>query len=296
MDGTEAKGELTVRVLRETHAAALAAALAAKPETHLFLRANLAKGGIEDTGKRNTATWVGAVEDNSDIAAAAALCWNGACLLHAPEALDHILDTLAGAAPREALELAGPADQVVKAELHGWFRDRSLKHRVEAMVMTLALADLRMPAPMAAGTVDTRPPMGEELAELGAWHADLRDTLHGDARTPENDLAARQFIRLLHDERRDIVATVADKPVAYAAVTIEHEGWVNVGAVYTPPDLRGRGYARCAVAGLLRDAAKGGATHAMLTVTREDPLAARVYAALGFVPAYDWTVVRYHPA
>jgi predicted GNAT family acetyltransferase len=130
---------------------------------------------------------------------------------------------------------------------------------------------------------------------LGEWHAAFNHEVFGDSRSPESDLRARQWVRAMHDERRDGVATVDDRPVAYCAITAGLDGEVNVGAVYTAPELRGRKYAQCAVAGLLRDAARDGMTRACLSAFKGDPAAQAAYAALGFQPAHDWTIARFFP-
>jgi GNAT superfamily N-acetyltransferase len=266
-----------------------------RPDTHLFLRANLARGRLEDEGRRYDGTWVGTVRDDGTVTSVAGLFWNGVCLLQAPAHVDDILDMLAAAAPRELIELCGPTGQVERALLHGLVRDRSLKGRHDSAVMRLALPQLRVPSSLAAKAVDARPPMGEELALLGEWHAAFNYELFGDSRSAEGDLRARQWIRAMHDERRDGVATVEDRPVSYCAITGSLDGEVNIGAVYTPPELRGHKYAQCAVAGLLRDAARDGATRACLTAGKDDPAARGTYAARGFQPAHDWTITRFFP-
>jgi len=56
--------------------------------------------------------------------------------------------------------------------------------------------------------------------------------------------------------------------------------------VWTPPALRGRGYARCAVAGSLLEARAGGARRAILFTSSAS--AARAYEALGFTRAGEY--------
>jgi RimJ/RimL family protein N-acetyltransferase len=287
--------EVTVRVLREANREALAAFLDSRPDTHLFLRANLAKGRLEDEGRRYDGTWVGTVRDDGTVTSIAALFWNGVCLMQTPAHVDEILEMLAAAAPRELIELCGPTDQIERALLHGLVRDRPLRGRHDSTVVRLPLDKLVVPPALDAKSVETRPPTGEELALLGDWHAAFNDELFGEGRSPEADLRARQWIRAIHDERRDGVATVEDRPVAYCAITGSLDDEINIGAVYTPPELRGRGYARCAVAGVLRDAARDGVRRACLTVGKENVAAQRTYAALGFQGAHDWTIARYFP-
>ena len=61
---------------------------------------------------------------------------------------------------------------------------------------------------------------------------------------------------------------------------------VQVGGVYTPPDLRGRGHARRALALHL---AASGAERA--TLFSASAMAARAYRAVGFRQIGDWTLL-----
>lgn len=64
---------------------------------------------------------------------------------------------------------------------------------------------------------------------------------------------------------------------------------VQVGGVYTPPALRSRGYARCAVAGSLLAARAEGAERAILFTN--NPAAVRAYEALGFARIGEYALV-----
>lgn len=296
----EAEKEVRCRVLREGDEEMLEAFLQSRPDTHVFLRFNLRQGGLgEDNGRTYQGTWVGAVEDdpNTDtqrILAVAAIFWNGNVLLQLPEHAYGVLDVLAGAAPRDFTEVGGPTAQVEQTLHHLWLRDRPIRQRFECSLMTVNAETLR--APDGAAGVDVRPPMGEELALLGDWHAAFREELWGIPRGDENDLEARNWVRRMHDLRQGWVATVGDKPVAYAAATAKLDDWVNIGAVYVPPEQRGRDYAKAIVAGIVRDAQRDGIANACLTAEKDQPASIGAYTAIGFEHRFDWSVVRYHDA
>ncbi len=294
--------EVRVRVLREGDEDMLEAFLASRPDTHIFLRFNLRQGGLgEDVGRSYQGTWVGAVEDDPDtdtqrVLAAAAIFWNGRVLLQLPERANEVLDVLAGAAPRDFVEVCGPTAQIEQTLSHAWLRDRPILQRHDTTCMTLSAETFRAPDVLGAAGIDFRPPMGEELALLGDWHAAFREELWGIPRSEENDLDARNWVRRAHELRQGMVVTVGDKPVAYAAATAKLDDWVNIGAVYVPPEQRGRDYAKCVVAGIVRDAQRDGVTNACLIAEKEQPASIGAYTAVGFQPAFDWTVVRYHAA
>ena len=69
---------------------------------------------------------------------------------------------------------------------------------------------------------------------------------------------------------------------------------VQVGGVYTPPALRGRGHARRAVALHLAEAARGGVRRATLFTASE--MAARAYTAIGFQRFGTWTLLLFDGA
>jgi predicted GNAT family acetyltransferase len=65
---------------------------------------------------------------------------------------------------------------------------------------------------------------------------------------------------------------------------------VQVGSVWTPPELRGRGHARAVVAGALLAA---GARRAVLFTGEGNIPAQQAYRALGFERVGDYGVVRF---
>lgn len=65
-------------------------------------------------------------------------------------------------------------------------------------------------------------------------------------------------------------------------------GAVRVGPVYTPPALRGRGYAGTAVAEASRRALAGGARSCMLYTDLANPTSNKIYAEVGYRRAGDW--------
>lgn len=82
-----------------------------------------------------------------------------------------------------------------------------------------------------------------------------------------------------------------DEPVSMTGFNAVLPRIVQVGGVYTPSDLRGRGYARTALAMHLAEVAKEGVTQAVLSAANE--AAAQAYKAVGFARAGDFALVIY---
>ena len=66
---------------------------------------------------------------------------------------------------------------------------------------------------------------------------------------------------------------------------------VQIGGVYTPPPLRGQGFARHAVALHLDEARRRGVGRATLFSASES--AARAYSAIGFEPIGHYTLCHF---
>lgn len=76
---------------------------------------------------------------------------------------------------------------------------------------------------------------------------------------------------------------VSGRPAAMTGFNATLPSAVHIGGVYTPPDQRGRGHARLAVALHLAEARAAGVRHAYLYAFSEQ--AARAYRAIGFAPS-----------
>jgi predicted GNAT family acetyltransferase len=71
-------------------------------------------------------------------------------------------------------------------------------------------------------------------------------------------------------------------------VNLAVAGVVRVGPVYTPPQLRRRGYAGSAVAAVSRRALAAGAARCMLFTDLANPTSNKIYAEVGYRRIADW--------
>jgi predicted GNAT family acetyltransferase len=122
----------------------------------------------------------------------------------------------------------------------------------------------------------------------------------------DHTLAARwldAFAIETREHRGDVDAVVArriasrelwlhddDGPVAIAGVSIPTGGAVRVGPVYTPPDLRGHGYASALVA-RRSAAARADGLRCLLYADLANPTSNAIYRAIGYAPVAEQ--VRY---
>lgn len=83
------------------------------------------------------------------------------------------------------------------------------------------------------------------------------------------------------------------EPVAMAGVGGETPRGIRIGPVYTPPSLRGRGYASNLVGAATADQLANGRTFCFLFTDRANPTSNKIYQALGYQPVGDVDMYRF---
>lgn len=86
---------------------------------------------------------------------------------------------------------------------------------------------------------------------------------------------------------RLVLWEVDGRPVAMAASAREFVGGAGVNLVYTPPELRGRGYATRLVAALSQSLLDAGHPACFLYTDLANPTSNSIYRAIGYEPAFD---------
>lgn len=78
------------------------------------------------------------------------------------------------------------------------------------------------------------------------------------------------------------------RPVAMAAFSAPIAGMSRIGMVYTPPELRGKGYGSAVAYAATRAAQAVGADRVLLFTDLADPVSNAIYHALGYRPVADY--------
>lgn len=258
----------------------------------MFLRSNARAAGLVDSGRPFEGTYVAAIE-NGAVTGVAAHFWNGMLVLQAPapETLEPVARAAVSRSGRELKGLTGPWSQVEAARhaLDLGERKTSLDSRED--LFSLELDDLRIPEQLASGRVVCRRPRGDDIELAARWRVAFSVEALGRADAGEIIVVARAEIERLQEQGSQWILLEDGRPVAYSAFNARLPDAVQVGGVWTPPELRGRGHARAVVAGSLLEARQEGATKAIL-FTGEENLAARAaYEALGFRVVGDYGLV-----
>ena len=129
----------------------------------------------------------------------------------------------------------------------------------------------------------------------------------------ERDLLARwfgAFAREVGDPPGQDHGTAAAGRLAYGCITVWEAGGVPVsvvgrtqavagmvrlGPVYTPPELRGRGYAGAATAAVSQAALDAGLREVVLYTDLANPTSNALYQRLGYCPVEDRVVLSFTP-
>ena len=270
---------VTIRPLGRGDEAALEAFLARHADSSMFLRSNARRAGLEDRGSPLQGSYLAAFS-GAAITGVAAHFWNGMVVLQAPEGADDLARAAVAHSGRDLRGFAGPWEQVEAARTALDADDRAAAKASREALYALSLADLAVPEPLAARRWTCRHAHPEEENLLTEWRvAYAREALGAaDGATLRDE--SRAEIVLLRRERADFVLEHEGLPVAFAAYNAHLPDIVQIGGVWTPPALRGRGYGRGVTAGALLAARDAGAARAVLFT--DNPIASRAYEALGF--------------
>jgi RimJ/RimL family protein N-acetyltransferase len=281
-----------IRILEQPDQPALEAFCLPRIATSMFLIGNSRAAGLVDRGQELQGTYAAAFEPgasgDAQMVGVVAHCWNKMLIPQAPAHLDELWRAAVRASGRGIGGAIGPADQVgamVEAwHAEGWTVDVQLDE--EEKLYTLALDELRVPEALRAGKLRGRRIALEDVDQIARWRvAFALESLHEEdgPRLRESTRASVERSRQsghtwLVEEKRGQGYT----PVATSAFNAAVREAAQIGGVYTPPELRRRGYARAAVAASLLDARAEGA-HTAILFTGEDNLPAqKAYTALGF--------------
>ncbi|GAA2149725.1 GNAT family N-acetyltransferase [Kitasatospora kazusensis] len=200
----------------------------------------------------------------------------------------HLADVLRGAG-EPVPTVTGEKGQ---AEAFGWVWGNAsgVKSAVQATERMYRLGELAVPDPLPSGR--DRIAVGADRELLVSWHdafkAELRVSVPADLgrlvdhRTAEGSLLVRE--------------DGAGRPVAFAGASPVVAGMSRIGPVYTPPELRGRGYASAVVAAASAHALAQGAREVLLFTDLANPTSNSIYQKIGYRPLQDHLVLDLNPA
>ena len=284
---------MTVRLLAPGDEAVLEAFLVQHRDSSMFLRGNVRQAGLEYSGQVAGAQYVASF-DGAAVTGVAAHCWNGIVLMQAPSNAATLARSCVETSTRPVTGLVGPPDQVdaARAEL-GLANAATTLDKPEAL-FALELSDLVVPSLLSNGALTCRAPKPEERPALYEWGFAYDTETLGAEDTAEARQRSAEFMDMRIDAGNAWVAVDREGALlSFSAFNATLPDIVQLGGIYTPPALRGRGYAKASVAHSLIVARDRGATRAVLFTG--NPSAARAYEAVGFRRIGDYALILFNP-
>ncbi|CAM5539689.1 hypothetical protein SFUMM280S_10897 [Streptomyces fumanus] len=145
------------------------------------------------------------------------------------------------------------------------------------------LDTLTPPEPLPPGRA--RAPGAADLDEIMHWCREFGRAVGEDVTVDARTWPGTRYA----DKRYTLWETPDGTPVSVAGMNPLIGGQIQVDIVYTPPRLRGHGYAGAVVAEVSRAALAAGAEEVVLFADRANPASNALYRRLGYRPLADWT-------
>jgi uncharacterized protein len=285
--------EPTIRILQPGDEAALEAFLLPRLESSMFLLSNLRSAGIVDTGQPYAGTYAAAFDDGAIIGVAAHY-WNQNLIFQAPVLVDALWRAAVTASGRPIRGLIGPGEQV-------WVVKTALRIDVSHIqidetekLYRLTLDALVEPDDLRSGKTIGRRIEPRDLDVLTEWRIAYSLEAVGDPDSPQLRDRCRASVERSLSDGLTWVLEAHGTPVACSSFNAVVAEVVQIGGVWTPPQLRGRGYGRAVVAASLKDARAEGKKRAILFTGAGNVPAQKAYAALGFEHIGDYRIVLLH--
>lgn len=183
----------------------------------------------------------------------------------------------------EKLPGAGGARETTEAFARAWQRNTGAVADVSYRDRLHRLATLTPPEPAPEGRARVAGDADREL--LARWHAEFCEEALGE--TAAMDSGTWADTRIAYGGIT-LWETADGTPAAMAGLTRRVAGQVRVAPVYTPVELRGRGYAGAVTAVVSREAVAAGADEVLLFADIDNPTSSGLYERLGFRPVREF--------
>lgn len=290
-----------VRVLKPGDEPTLEAFLKPRLASSMFLISGSRAFGLDDRNARGHASYAGAFV-NGELVGVAAFSWTGTVLVQSPlEHLEAVVRTAIDEGKRRhdrgVRTIIGLMDQVDAVEaILNFPTGEAVQIDERETLYELALDKLVLPEPLKSGQMKARPIEICDADVVAAWTLAYRIEAVHDADTP-------QLRQEIHDGVMErcgshqtwVLEAEADDhfgPVAISSFNAAIDEAVQIGGVYTPPELRGRGFARAVVAAMLRHAHGQGVSQSILFTGMDNTPARRAYESLGYQPIDRFRLLR----
>lgn len=284
-----------VRVLGEADRDALDSFLQKHLDQTMFLRFNVYRGGLTYEGKPGQSVFWGAF-DKSEITSVLSISWNGYIQCFVKTECDGLANLLSCFLTQTGKLVTGingvseftrPVIDALQLNTHPTIIDH------DEVLMSLCLDNLTAPSSSAVNKTTLRALEERDAPYIYKWQLAYEIEALG-----EHDSAAireriQRRIPGLIERSGDYSRILEDNgtPVSRTGFSAMLPDAVMVAGVYTPPELRNKGYAKTAVYKSLCEVKNKGVEKAVLFTANE--AAERAYKGIGFKPVGKFAFVNF---
>lgn len=271
----------SLKILTNQDAKELERFLQNHSESSVRLLAYATTAGLEDRGKEQEGTYAARWEGKS-IVSLVAHYRNGIVVLQAPEVPGDLVRLASLSSKKPLVGIQGPWSQVQRALYELKIGTAPLVATKPDTLYALDLNELTVPPLFRIGQMNCRPLREEEQELIDQWR------VAWEMESPRRHLFDSQPASWVLENQGHLVSLV-EMGAKWANI-------VQLEGVYTPPELRCRGWARIAVAKVLMLAKAEGVQKAVFTVGPQMLAAHSLCKALGFKKVGEEGVVRFASA
>jgi len=289
---------LIIRKLTRDDEQSLASFLQPRLESSMFLYGNMRRAGLIYEGRRLQGFYMAAFVGDQ-LVSVVAHYWNGNIVLQAPDHLESLLSEVISISKLPVVGFIGPDDQVMRAKRILGLSSSQMKHDEAEGLYSLDLQDLIVPEILNRPYISWRRAKNDDLELLTRWLVAMNVETLGEADTPALYQNRRASVKRIIETGSTWILEVDGKPASTSGFNADIESFpgrriVQIGGVFTPPELRRRGFARAIVAASLLDAKAESAAKAILFTGESNFPAQKAYAAIGFqrIGTYRLTFLR----
>jgi GNAT superfamily N-acetyltransferase len=209
------------------------------------------------------------------------------------DALVELAQRLTEGRDADPVAIPGVVGPVAEADgfAERWTAARGLAQRLGRAERIYELTEVRAPRGV-SGSLRTA--TGDDLPLLAVWIVAFQaEALGEDMPLTEARQVAEAW---LAGSRRVYLWERADQPVSLACAVGPTPHGIRIGPVYTPPELRGHGYASACTAAVSQAQLDAGRRWCCLYTDLANPTSNHIYAEIGYRPEADVHEIRFEPA
>ncbi len=213
--------------------------------------------------------------------------------IQAPEGCAALAQAAASGASRAIRGVVGPWEQVLDALAAVELTAATTTMNSREDLFALTLTDLVVPPALSSGRLHCRVAEQDDLELLTRWGVDYDVELKGHADDEKLQEDNRSYAKAYTEAGEMFVLEAGGVPASMCTWNARLPDTVQIGGVFTPKPLRGRGYARAVVAGCLQIACELGVQRSILFTGAQNAPARHAYLSIGFEVVGDYGIVLF---